>query len=401
MDIDTLLNFATITKSNKTKTKSDKTKSNKNKLDNDNSLSKICERSKSFDTNDDLKQMGQTNQTNQTNKTDTFDIVSDIKKNIFENDSVSSDISHMKKIIVGNKNNKTDYDNVLCVNGNTKFNGKNIIDGEIELHGNNNIIGDCFIDGNLYLNNNFMTSNAFFNNNIFINNSLNLASEKITFNAYGNTNTISDKFYSYIFNNMLDTIKNIDLTNSKFSSIKFYSEKNKHIIPAIVNVNKKFTILDDIFLGSGLFYIMVIKKKIIAVKPLMDTFIILNKKYNIVSIKQTIEQTKKIEQTEHNNLNNSVNPVNPVNPINSNDSYGSNSSNGSNSSDGSNNLVNMKDMTKSIQNELQTFNKSSKTANKETINLNEYLLNILTSSIDEKSINSMLEKLSSNDNKKK
>ena len=34
-------------------------------------------------------------------------------------------------------------------------------------------------------------------------------------------------------------------------------------------------------------------------------------------------------------------------------------------------------------------------------NLNEYMLNILTSSIDENSINSILQKLSSNDNKKK
>ena len=61
----------------------------------------------------------------------------------------------------------------------------------------------------------------------------------------------------------------------------------------------------------------------------------------------------------------------------------------------------MKDITKTIEDELQTFNESSKTANNETINLNEYLLNILTTSIDEKSINSILEKLSSNDNKKK
>jgi len=124
-----------------------------------------------------------------------------------------------------------------------------------------------------------MSSNIFTNESIFLNNSLNLPSEKIN-NNYTNNNQI----YNIILQNILISLKNIDFANIKFSSIKFYSEKNKYIMPSIINISKKFIINNDIYLGTGLFYVIFINKKITISKPINDTITILNKKYELVEL---------------------------------------------------------------------------------------------------------------------
>ena len=329
-----------------------------------------------------------------------------------------------------------------------------------------------------------MSSNAFFNNNIFINNSLNLPSEIIKniseFIHSEYTDINYKKMFDSLLENIIFSIKNIDLINTKFSSIKFYSEKNKYILPSIINISKKFVINGNVFLGNGLFYVVFIKTKVIIAKPINDTFFILNKKYeplttnnfneNILNLnleinslnkdylhdkntennntenKNTENNNTENKNTENNNTennyidninfieleqkeklskqnsvimnehNNNIQNISSKNINNISYSSGSGSDSGSDSGSGSDSVsgsgydysfssyddINGIDVYNDFMN-INNINSNEINNNSKDkpINLNEYILNILTSSIDENSINSVLQNLSSNDNKKK
>jgi hypothetical protein len=306
-----------------------------------------------------------------------------------------------------------------------------------------------------------MSSNAFFNNNIFINNSLNLPSEIIKNNSEFIYSDYTDMNYKKLFDNLLEniilSIKNIDLTNTKFSSIKFYSEKNKFILPSMINISKKFVINGNVFLGTGLFYVVFIKTKVIIAKPINDTFIILNKKYepittnnfneNILNTNLNLEINSsnkdnldlEINSSNKDNLDLEINSSNKDNLDEKNtenkntdnikfieleqneeiskqnsviiNDHNNNINNSYNSYDYSYSSYDDSDDSFDI-NGIDIFNdftninndnntKINKNSKDKPINLNEYILNILTSSVDENSINSILQNLSSNDNKKK
>lgn len=158
--------------------------------------------------------------------------------------------------------------------------------------GNNLIQGNCSIYGNLCVENDLMIkSNVFFSDSIYLNNSLNLQSEIINDNNLINYSNliISNSFYELLLNNVINSIHNTFNTKlnkniSKYSSIKFYSEKNKFIASSIILINKKFNINKKIILTSGLFYIVFVKKQIIFIKPISETFIITNQKYKLINV---------------------------------------------------------------------------------------------------------------------
>ena len=169
---------------------------------------------------------------------------------------------------------------------------KKINETIISCSDNNLIQGNCSIYGNLCVENDLMIkSNVFFSDSIYLNNSFNLPSEIINDNNFINYSnlTISNSFYELLLNNVINSIQktfNSKLNKNicKYSSIKFYSEKNKFMASSIILINKKFNINKKIVLTSGLFYIVFVKKQTIFIKPISETFIITNQKYKLINV---------------------------------------------------------------------------------------------------------------------
>ena len=430
MNIDTLLNLSNKQNNNKIKSNKSipklKSKSNKHNLTktkyntNSNNLVELKDEIGNFDINGitlALKNLFDSDNNENINQINNINLSSNSEPNSESNLESNFKNKNITKKSSSSNSHKNKTNNLK--NKSTKILNKNkskkkYINRELEIN------GDCFINDNLYLKNNFMASNAFFNQNIFINNSLNLPSEKIKLNYDFidlNTNNFEqDKFYNFMLENMINSTKNLDLTSINFSSIKFYSEKNKYILPSIINISKKFVIDDEIFLGTGLFYVIFIKNKIIVSKLINDTFVILNKKYepiienkttNIKINQNNIISNNNIQLSNTNNYDDFNNDLNNNNLDNNNfknsdDSDDSDNSNDSDNSDNSDNLDDSDDSNCDLNNLNEKNSPQLKNnSNDKMINLNEYVLNILTSSIDENSINSILQKLSSNDIKKK
>lgn len=179
-----------------------------------------------------------------------------------------------KNVTIGKKtNNNIKDDIVLSANGNIEING------------------DCYIEKDL-----FIKSNAFFNNSLLMNNSISLDSENLDKLEYIDLN-ISIDSYKSLLSNIINTTINNNL-NDDVSSIKFYSDKTKFIAPSIVSINKKFKYKDNIIMSFGLFYVIFLKKKILSVKPILDTFTLIDKSYNLIKINNEINYSK-IEHSQN------------------------------------------------------------------------------------------------------
>lgn len=204
------------------------------------------------------------------------------------NNNIEKDTNELNNF----KNIEIQDKNFLNMNCNTRFTGTN------------EFCGNCSIYGNMYLNNDLISkSNIFSYGDIFINNSINISTEKIDnieFKFDSNYNYINKVSYDYLLNNIITLLINDNL-NIKFSSIKFYSEKNKYLAPSIVAINKKFILNNSIIMSFGLFYCVFLKKKIIIAKPLSETFTLIDKKYNLIKINDDHDYENCIKS---NNLNN-------------------------------------------------------------------------------------------------
>ena len=92
-----------------------------------------------------------------------------------------------------------------------------------------------------------------------------------------NPDSLSYSTYKFLLKNILDNTKNSSKKN--ISSIKFFND-NTNFTQTIIPINKKF-IFGDIHIYSFLLsYSVYFKNKIIEVKPIMDTFILINNQQN-------------------------------------------------------------------------------------------------------------------------
>jgi hypothetical protein len=144
--------------------------------------------------------------------------------------------------------------------------------------GNSELDGDVIVSGGL-----FVKNNCFLNQDIFINNTLNLSDEdisKVDFFKINNIN-ISLQSYKYLLSNILENIK--IMSGKQICSLKFINQTN-FIVQSILSVNKKFIYNKNIINCYLLTYVLYNKNIIIDVKPIMDTFSLINDDYKLIKI---------------------------------------------------------------------------------------------------------------------
>lgn len=158
-------------------------------------------------------------------------------------------------------------------------------------NGNNNdnkykldVKGDTNLDGNLIIKDKlFVSDSVFFNKDIFLPNPFVLEDEDISsINILNITvDSLSFSTYKYLLKNILDKTKNSSKKN--ISSIKFFNESTL-FTQTIIPINKKF-IFNQIEIYSFLLsYCIYFGNKIIEVKPIMDTFVLINNDKNIFKL---------------------------------------------------------------------------------------------------------------------
>ncbi len=158
--------------------------------------------------------------------------------------------------------------------------------------------GDAMINGNAVINDKLFVGNSvFFNKDIFLPNPYILNEENISSNNELDIteDTISYSSYKFLLKNILDETKNN--TKKNISSIKFVSDSTG-FTQSIIPINKKF-IFNKIKIYTFLLtYFVFFKNKIIEVKPIMDTFILVNESTSNV-LKLTLD--KNIQVNNENN----------------------------------------------------------------------------------------------------
>ncbi len=173
-----------------------------------------------------------------------------------------------------------DIQDKIIIDSKNKDDNK-INDSNIKL----NVKGDSELNGDLFVSNNFFVkNNCFFNQDIFINNTLNLQEENISDILVINveSNNITLNTYKFLLSNILNNIK--ENTNKQVFSLKFVNPKNM-ITQSILSVNKIFIINKNIKLNCCLLvYILYFKNNLIDVKPIMDTFTIIDNNYKLYKI---------------------------------------------------------------------------------------------------------------------
>lgn len=208
---------------------------------------------------------------------------SEINGNLFVYQNINSDknINVQQCINIGFENESLDNTSKLNVNGNSEFVGDNIV------------YGSEYIKNNLVVN-----EKAHFYNEILMSNSLCLKKEFIN-NVVIVNNIISEHDHKILLNNILTSIQNNDQSES--SIIKFYSKKNNNICSGLISASKKFIIghgpnlinqtvinsdnqLSNKILGFILVYGIYSNSKIISIKPILDTFILIDSNDNVVKI---------------------------------------------------------------------------------------------------------------------
>lgn len=132
----------------------------------------------------------------------------------------------------------------------------------------------------------FVKNNVFLNKDIFMPNPFILDLEDLTCTDLIITNnSMSFNTYKFLLKNILENTKICNGQN--ISSIKFFNPTNM-FTQSIIPVNKKF-IYNEIEINSFLLtYFIYYQNKIIEVKPIMDTFVLINNEQNI--FKLTIDE---------------------------------------------------------------------------------------------------------------
>lgn len=124
----------------------------------------------------------------------------------------------------------------------------------------------------------FVKNNATFNN-ISLNNSLFLKNEIIN-DIYLINYTITSLNYKNLLNNILSSILN---SYQEQPSIIFNSTQN-NINSGLLSANKHFIVSDNVISAFILVYIIYSKSKILCLKPVLDTFILIDSSENIIKI---------------------------------------------------------------------------------------------------------------------
>jgi hypothetical protein len=132
----------------------------------------------------------------------------------------------------------------------------------------------------------FVKNNVFLNKDIFMPNPFILDLEDLTCTDLIITNdSMSFNTYKFLLKNILENTKICNSQN--ISSIKFFNPTNM-FTQSIIPVNKKF-IYNEIEINSFLLtYFIYYQNKIIEVKPIMDTFVLINNEQSI--FKLTIDE---------------------------------------------------------------------------------------------------------------
>jgi hypothetical protein len=212
---------------------------------------------------------------------------------VYQNINCDKQINVEQCINIGFENELPDNTSRLNVNGNSEFVGDNII------------YGSEYIKNNLIVN-----DKANFFNDIFMSNSIYLKKE-IMNNVSIVKNTISSDNYKILLNNILVSIKNHN--QSETSILKFYSKKNSNIYSGLISASKKFIITNNKELSTSidandksdkkiLAFILVhgiySNSKIISVKPVLDTFVLIDSKENIITIGNIAQAPDIVQENE-------------------------------------------------------------------------------------------------------
>ena len=164
------------------------------------------------------------------------------------------------------------------------YNNDEIID-KIKSNSNKlDVKGDTNIDGNLTIHDKlFVGESVFFNKDIFLPNPYILDDEDISSLTILNISLDSLSFstYKYLLKNVLDKTKSSSTKN--ISSIKFFNESTL-FTQSIVPINKIFIFNKILIYTFLLSYCIYFGNKIIEVKPIMDTFVLVNSDKNIFKL---------------------------------------------------------------------------------------------------------------------
>jgi hypothetical protein len=137
-----------------------------------------------------------------------------------------------------------------------------------------------------------------------------LASEKLLNFNYQSKNLMPLDSYKYLLTNVINNLQEFKFKDQKYSSLICYSDKNKYLAPSIMSVNKKFTYENNVIMSMGLFYVVFLKKKIIVAKPIIDTFVLVDKNYNLISISNL--DNNNLQDSNSQNISSKTCILNPI-----------------------------------------------------------------------------------------
>jgi hypothetical protein len=215
--------------------------------------------------------------------------------------AVKNNVSVGNSLIIGYENN-----NINTTNTNNQDN-KNNQDNQDNPDNQNNYVldvnGDTNIDGDLMIKEKLFVGNSvFFNKDIFLPNPIVLEDENISkiTELTINPDSLSYSTYKFLLKNILDNTKSS--SKKHISSIKFFNN-NTNFTQTIIPINKKF-IFGDIKIYSFLLsYSVYFKNKIIEVKPIMDTFILINEQQNTFKLVLDTDNNQVMSNNDNDNDN--------------------------------------------------------------------------------------------------
>ena len=224
------------------------------------------------------------NEINNLNNNTNLHIKEDIEINgncfVYQNINSDKNINVQQCINIGFEKELPDNTSKLNVNGNSEF------------------VGDNIIYGSEYIKNNLVVDDkSTFYNDVFLNNSLSLKKEIIN-DVIINDNKISNEHYKIILQNVSTSI--LKHSQKESSVLKFYSKKNGNIYSGLISVSKQFIINKQKFLSFLLVYGIYSNYKILSVKPISDTFVLIDTKENIVQIDTNLDSNIQPTQTNDN-----------------------------------------------------------------------------------------------------
>lgn len=205
---------------------------------------------------------------------------------------------------------------MLIVKGDTEINGNLTVDqhinsqcinisfekevpyntSKLNVNGNSEFVGDNIVYGSEYIKNNLIVNDkATFYNDVFLGNSLTLKKESIGDIIIMN-NVISQENYKNLLNNILSSIQNH--SHDDTTALKFYSKKNNNMYSGLLSASKKFLLSKKKTTAFILVYAIYYNSKILCVKPVSDTFVLIDSKENIIKISNTPSQQLEVIQSK-------------------------------------------------------------------------------------------------------